>query len=203
MLDRSAAELPNRGRLMTRYKFNQVLASFLLKLPRKAGSILRNTIKARLLAASFASCGSGFRIGAGCEILGNENVSVGNNVNLGSHTCILAAKARLILGDDVIFGPHVTVVTGDHRTDILDRPMASVCDDEKLPENDQDVVLAGDNWVGSNAVILKGVTIGRGAVVASGAIVNKDVQDYSIVGGGARQGYREPIATKRILRAAL
>ena len=44
-------------------------------------------------------------------------------------------------------------------------------------------MIAGDNWIGSNAVILKGVTIGRGAVVAAGAIVNRDVPDYSIVGG--------------------
>lgn len=168
---------------MARQKPKQVLASIFLKVPRKLNSILRDSIKARLLAASFASCGSGFRIGVGCEISGNENVIVGNNVNLGSHACILATKAKLILGNDVFFGPHVTVVTGDHRIDILDRPMALISDDEKLPENDQDVVFAGDNWVGSNAVILKGVTIGRGAVVASGAVVNKDVQEYSIVGG--------------------
>ena len=61
--------------------------------------------------------------------------------------------------------------------------MAAISDDEKLPGNDQDVALMGDNWVGSNAVILKGVTVGRGAVVASGAVVNKDVPDYSIVAG--------------------
>lgn len=159
------------------------VASTLLKASRKAGSILRNGIKARLLAASFASCGTGFRVGKDCEIAGNSNVTVGNNVNLGSHACILATRAKLTLGDDVFFGPHVTIVTGDHRTDILDRPMAAVGDDEKLPENDQDVVLMGDNWVGTNAVILKGVTVGRGAVVASGAVVNKDVPDYSVVGG--------------------
>lgn len=61
--------------------------------------------------------------------------------------------------------------------------MATIGDDEKLPCNDKDVVLMGDNWIGSNVVILKGVTIGRGAVVASGAVVNKDVPEFSIVGG--------------------
>lgn len=161
----------------------QRFAHFLLDLPRKAVSFLRNGIKVRLLSRSFASCGSGFRVGKDCEIVGYENISVGNNVNFGSHACILTAKAKLSIGDDVFFGPHVTIVTGDHRMDILDRPMALIKDDEKLLENDRDVVLAGDIWIGSNAVILKGVTIGRGAVVAAGAIVNRDVPDFSVVGG--------------------
>ncbi len=161
----------------------QRFAHFLLDLPRKAVSFLRNGIKVRLLSRSFASCGSGFRVGKDCEIVGYEKISVGNNVNFGSHACILTAKAKLSIGDDVFFGPHVTIVTGDHRMDILDRPMALIKDDEKLLENDRDVVLAGDNWIGSNAVILKGVTIGRGAVVAAGAIVNRDVPDFSVVGG--------------------
>ena len=59
----------------------------------------------------------------------------------------------------------------------------SVQDHEKLPENDQDVVFLGDNWVGTGAIILKGVTVGKGAVISAGAVVVKDVPDYSIVGG--------------------
>lgn len=82
-----------------------------------------------------------------------------------------------------MFGPHVTVVTGDHRIDIPDRPMISVRDDEKLPENDQDVVIENDVWGGANATILKGVTIGTGSVISAGAVVTKDVPPYSIVGG--------------------
>ena len=82
-----------------------------------------------------------------------------------------------------MFGPNVTVITGDHRIDILDRPMCSITDDEKLPENDQDVVIEEDVWVGAGATILKGVTIGNGSVVAAGALVKKDVPPYAVVGG--------------------
>lgn len=53
----------------------------------------------------------------------------------------------------------------------------------KLPENDLDVVFEGDNWIGMNSTILKGVTIGRGCVVAAGAVVNKSTPPYSVVGG--------------------
>ncbi len=82
-----------------------------------------------------------------------------------------------------MFGPHVAVVTGDHRIDIPDRPMISIKDSEKLPENDQDVVIENDVWIGANATILKGVTIGTGSVICAGAVVTKDVPPYSIVGG--------------------
>ncbi len=61
--------------------------------------------------------------------------------------------------------------------------MKSIGDDEKLPENDQDIILEGDNWIGANAIILKGVTIGYGSIVAAGAVVTKSVPPYSIVGG--------------------
>lgn len=53
----------------------------------------------------------------------------------------------------------------------------------KLPENDQDVIFEGDNWIRMNVTILKGVTIGRGCIVAAGAVVNKSTPRYSIVGG--------------------
>lgn len=54
---------------------------------------------------------------------------------------------------------------------------------EKLPENDADVIIEEDVWTGTNVVILKGVTIGRGSVVAAGAVVNKSCPPYSILGG--------------------
>ena len=95
----------------------------------------------------------------------------------------MASRAKILIGDNVMFAPGVTVVTGDHRTDILDRPMIAVTDKDKLPENDQDVVFEGDNWIGANAIILKGVTIGKGAVVSAGAVVTRDVIPYAIVGG--------------------
>lgn len=54
---------------------------------------------------------------------------------------------------------------------------------EKLPENDAPVVIEDDVWVGSNVTILKGVTIGRGSVIAARAVVTKSCPPYSIIGG--------------------
>jgi acetyltransferase-like isoleucine patch superfamily enzyme len=54
---------------------------------------------------------------------------------------------------------------------------------EKRPEDDRDVIIEDDVWVGSGAIILKGVRVGRGSIVAAGAVVNKGVPPYTIVGG--------------------
>jgi acetyltransferase-like isoleucine patch superfamily enzyme len=95
----------------------------------------------------------------------------------------MCTRAEIKIGDHVMFGPHVFMITGGHRMDIIGRYMKSIGNNEKLPENDQDIIIEGDNWIGANSIILKGVTIGRGAVVAAGAVVTQDVQPYSIVGG--------------------
>jgi len=58
-----------------------------------------------------------------------------------------------------------------------------VTDEEKLEENDQDIIFEGDNWIGMNVTILKGVTIGKGSIIAAGAIVTKSIPPYSISGG--------------------
>ena len=61
--------------------------------------------------------------------------------------------------------------------------MTTVTNAEKRPEDDRDIVFEGDNWIGANATILRGVTVGRGAIIAAGAVVTKDVTPYSVWGG--------------------
>lgn len=144
---------------------------------------LHRTFCEPLIKKAFAKCGNNVRVSKGCEFSGIENISIGNNVALGSGLKILTTRAKVSIGNDVMFGPNVTVITGDHRTDIPNRPMISLTDRDKLPENDQDVVLEGDNWIGANAIILKGVIIGEGAVIAAGSVVTKDVPPYAIAAG--------------------
>ena len=62
--------------------------------------------------------------------------------------------------------------------------MTTVANAEKRPEDDRDIIFEGDNWIGANATILRGVTVGRSAIVAAGAVVTKDVTPYSVCGGG-------------------
>lgn len=150
---------------------------------KKVGRGLHRVFCEPLIKKAFAKCGKNVRVPQGCEFSGIDNISVGNNVALGSGLKILTTRAKVSIGNDVMFGPNVTIITGDHRIDIPGRPMISLTDKDKLPENDQDVILEGDNWIGANATILKGVKIGLGAVVAAGSLVNHDIPPFSIWGG--------------------
>lgn len=127
--------------------------------------------------------GKEVRIGRFSEFYGAENISIGSDVSLGEHTLIMCTRAKVLIGDHVMFGPHVTLITGSHRTNLIGRYMTSITNEEKESKNDQDITFDGDNWVGANATILKGVHIGRGAIIAACAVVTHDVDPYCIVGG--------------------
>lgn len=130
----------------------------------------------------FNKCGKNVYIGKNCDIT-YSNVDIGDSVSIGANSLFLSTRAKIIIGNHVMFGPHVFVITGGHRTDIEGRFMDEIKDNEKLSENDQDVIFKGDNWIGANAIILKGVTVGKGAVIAAGSVVTHNVEPYSIVGG--------------------
>lgn len=110
-----------------------------------------------------------------------ENIQVGNDVSIGDGAIFLCSESKVIIGNKVMFGPNVTVVGGDHNTSMIGQFMYDV--HTKRPEDDQDVIFEDDIWVGSGAIILKGVRIGRGSIIAAGAIINKDVLPYTVVGG--------------------
>ena len=132
--------------------------------------------------ACFKKCGKSVTVGKNSNLT-YKNISVGDNVSIGRNAEFLCTRANIIIGDHVMFGPHVFMITGGHRTDITDKYMDQIGNDSKRPEDDRDIIIEGDNWIGANSIILKGVRIGKGSVVAAGALVTKDVPPYSIVGG--------------------
>lgn len=130
-----------------------------------------------------ASCGENVYFSPINSIFTYENMYVGNNVHIAYNADFVATRSKIIIGNHVVFGPHVSIRGGNHRVDVIGLYVDEINDECKLPENDADVVFEGDNWIGMNVTILKGVTIGRGAIVAAGAVIVKDVPRYSIVGG--------------------
>ncbi|MBQ7799060.1 MAG: antibiotic acetyltransferase, partial [Oscillospiraceae bacterium] len=74
----------------------------------------------------------------------------------------------------------VSIRGGNHRTDIVGKYIKDVTEKEKLPDNDQDVIIEDDVWIGTNAIILKGVKIGRGSVIGAGSVVTRNVPSYTI-----------------------
>jgi len=110
-----------------------------------------------------------------------KNISLGDDVYLGPGATLSASDSKIVIGNKVMFGPNVTIMSGDHNVTEIGEYMYDV--EYKLPENDQPVFIENDVWIGTGAVILKGVTIGKGSIIAAGSLVNKDVEEYTIVAG--------------------
>lgn len=117
------------------------------------------------------------------DIKGLNNLSVGDGTSIPKGSTIYCTIAPLTIGKKVIFGPKPTIITGDHRIDVIGKYIMDVTDAEKGQEHDAPIVIEDDVWCGANVTILKGVTIGRGSVVAAGAVVTKSFPPYSIIGG--------------------
>ena len=115
------------------------------------------------------------------DLKGLWNLSIGDGSSIPKGSTFYCTEAPLTIGRKVIFGPRPTIITGDHRTDVIGKFIMDSHD--KLPENDAPVVIEDDVWTGANVTILKGVTIGRGSVIAAGAVVTKSCPPYSIIGG--------------------
>jgi len=115
------------------------------------------------------------------DLKGLHNMSVGDRSSIPKGSTFYCTEAPLIIGKKVIFGPNPTIITGDHRTDVVGKFIMDSHD--KLPENDMPVIIEDDVWAGANVIILKGVTIGRGSIIAAGAVVTKSCPPYSIIGG--------------------
>ncbi len=130
----------------------------------------------------FAECGNNVYLGKG-SLISYKNVYIKNNVSIGPNACFLSTRACIYIGNHVMFGPHVFIITGNHRVDLVGLYMDEVKDYDKLPNDDEDVVIKDDVWIGANVIILKGVTIGEGSIIAAGSVVTKDVEPYSIYAG--------------------
>ena len=148
--------------------------------------------------SKFSKCGKNVYIGHDCNFI-HENIYCGHHVYIGERASFKASIANIYIGNYVMFGPNVTIRGGNHRIDIVGRYMYDIKEKDKLPENDQDVIIEDDVWVGCNVTILKGVTIGRGSVIAAGAIVIKSCKPYSIIGGNPAKLLKMRYAEETIL----
>jgi acetyltransferase-like isoleucine patch superfamily enzyme len=153
-------------------------------------------IRARLFLSALGSCGEGVTIGAGFDITDPRNVFLGSDVYLGPRVCILATDARVVIGNKIMFGPDVTLVTGDHDMSQFGRYMFDVHD--KRPGTDADIIIEDDVWIGSRAVVLKGVILRRGTVVGAGSVVTRSTRPYSVVTGTPAVHRRYRIAPEQI-----
>jgi len=143
------------------YFYNSVLG----KLPCTA---LRNAYLRRYLVAM----GDATNVQMGCQFLNGRKISLGprNAINFG---CLFDGRRYSIrTGSDVSIGPEASILTLGH-----DPQSASFAD------RGGDVTIGDRVWIAYRAIILPGITVGEGAVVAAGAVVTKEVAPYAIVAG--------------------
>lgn len=138
-------------------------------------------IKAYLQKILLRDRGEEVTIGHNCEFI-YDHIHLGHHVHIGSNASFVSSISHIYIGNYVVFGPNVTIRGGNHRIDIIGKYIFNVDESQKTNENDKDVIIEDDVWIGCNVTILKGVTIQRGAVVA-GSIVTKSVPPYAIVAG--------------------
>ena len=161
-----------------------------------------------LAGESSCSIGDGTFIPTPVQIRGNDRgrIIVGRNCSLDTLARLFAANdATLLLEDGVAIGPYNIINAFDdctiRRNSMLGPYVNINCADHGMalgepmrfqPGTYAPVVIEEDCWIGSHSVILKGVTVGAGAVVAAGAVVTRDVPSLAIVAGVPARviGYR-------------
>ena len=113
----------------------------------------------RLIPPVYADCGRGIRIGR--HVFVNQG-------------CTLYSLAPITIGDEVLIGPNVSLITSGHPVAPSQRLAALV---------GKPITIEDDVWIGAGATVIGGVTVGARSVVAAGSVVTRDVAPDSLVGG--------------------
>jgi len=106
---------------------------------------------------------------------GEGGVRLGNRVEINNFS-IVNGTGGVDIGDDTLIGPGVRIISYQHL-------FAAGQTIRSQPSEGKPIRIGRDCWIGTNAIILAGVTIGDGAVVAAGAVVTRDVPSGTVVAG--------------------
>ena len=105
-----------------------------------------------------------------------EGLTMGDNSNIGPYNYI-GCSGKITIGNNVMLAPRVSIYAENH---VFDHPKILIRDQgvEK-----KEVIIEDDCWIAANSILLAGVTIGKGSVVAAGSVVTENVPPYSVVAG--------------------
>ncbi|MDY0781370.1 acyltransferase [Tenacibaculum sp. IB213877] len=122
------------------------------------------------------ACGDNIKIGTNVQILGWENLSLGENISIHSN-CYVDANGEVEIGDNVSIAHNSTILSTNHDWTDSTTPI------KYNPVMFEKVEISDDVWIGCGCRILAGVRIRERAIIAAGAVVNKEVKSRTIVGG--------------------
>lgn len=137
---------------------------------------IANSFKSKLMNARGAQIGERVKLLQGIWVDRFSNLTIGDDVSIAKDVVIVAIGGVRI-GDRAMIGYGSKLISAGHNIPDNREPMRF--SGALLKE----VVIEKDSWLGAQTVILPGVTIGEGAVVAAGTVVTKNIEPFSIVGG--------------------
>ncbi len=108
-----------------------------------------------------------------------SRLEIGTNTAINEFNNIRAGGATIRIGDNCLFSQYISLIGINHSIDNIDIPIR----DAPWDRSHSGITIGNDVWIGAGAVILPGVDIGDGAVIASGSVVTKDVPPRAIVAG--------------------
>lgn len=150
--------------------FNYVL-DFELLIVRVAGIIPCYVFRWLVYRAAGVKIGRGSHIYMGTQFFYPAGVKIGEDSAIGQNA-FLDGRDKLIIGDHVDIASDVMIYNSEHDINSMD--FHAIC---------APVTISNYVFIGPRAIILPGVKVGQGAVIAAGAVVTKDVPDFAIVGG--------------------
>lgn len=160
---------------------------------------LRNCLWNRHVRRKFGACGERVIVSMSGSYSWPD-LFIGSDVHIGTRSIFWTDRSRIVIGNRVLMAPEVCILSGDHHSTVLDGNFIYGDHDvESIPGENKDVVLEDDIWVGARAVILKGVRIGRGAVIGAAAVVTKSVAPYCVVAGNPARPIKMRGSVKQIL----
>ena len=132
-------------------------------------------LKFYIVKHSLKKVGTNFRFGINCVFSDHRLIEIGDNVFIGDKST-LTTVVPMFIGNDVMFGPEVMILSGDHNISVAGKPMSAV----HTGGINLTVTIENDVWIGSRATIMKGVTLGEGSVIGAASLVTKSLPPYSI-----------------------
>ncbi len=166
----------------------------LFNLPGSTGMLARS----RFLQSRCKRCGTRIRIDTGVCITGLDNIEIGDNVSImrncsvhadtgklsigsnfsmNANSTIDANGGEIQIGDNVLVAQNVVLRAADHNFERLDKPAI------EQGHKSGRIVVGYDCWIAANVVVTRNVTIREHSIVGAGAVVTKNVEPFSIVGG--------------------
>ena len=150
--------------------YNYML-DFELMLLRWVGHVPSHLFRKFIYTLAGVEIGRGSTVHMWANFFNPQNVKIGSDTIIGDHV-FLDGRSSIKIGDHVDIASEVMIYNSEHDLE-----------SDKFIAREETVEIGDYVFVGPRAIILPGVKIGRGVVVGAGAVVTKDVPDYSIVGG--------------------